>query len=152
MAKLPAKTSQSLRCALTRRLKRYPQPLLCSINYDNGCENVEHEYTNKVLGTQPYFLSRRFLIWLPKNKSNALKLYLTRGPENVSIIECQMKFWAHALHFAVECNTSKWEPRLQVPPPWRLKLRRVSSNLKSGNFRFPKAPCQMIIIISLKYM
>lgn len=55
LAKLPAKTSTYLRLAINRRLNRYPQNLRLSITYDNGCENVEHEYTNKVLGTKSYF-------------------------------------------------------------------------------------------------
>jgi len=55
IAKLPAKTAAYFRAALTRRLSRYPQYLRLSITYDNGCENVEHEYTNKVLGTKSYF-------------------------------------------------------------------------------------------------
>jgi IS30 family transposase len=73
LAKLPAKTSQSLRCALTRRLSRYPQPLLRSITYDNGCENVEHEYTNKVLGTQSYFCEP-FHSWEKASIENAIGL------------------------------------------------------------------------------
>ncbi len=55
LAKLPAKTSASFRAAINRRLGRYPQHLRRTITYDNGCENVEHEYTDKVLGTQSYF-------------------------------------------------------------------------------------------------
>jgi hypothetical protein len=47
------------------------------------------------------------LIWLPKNKSNALKRYLTRGHENASITKRPMKFWAHVLHFTVECSQCK---------------------------------------------
>jgi len=73
LAKLPAKTSQGLRCALTRRLSRYPQPLLRSITYDNGCENVEHEYTNKVLGTQSYFCEP-FHSWEKASIENAIGL------------------------------------------------------------------------------
>jgi len=73
LAKLPAKTSQSLRCALIRRLSRYPQTLLRSITYDNGCENVEHEYTNKVLGTQSYFCEP-FHSWEKASIENAIGL------------------------------------------------------------------------------
>lgn len=73
LAKLPAKTSQSFRCALTRRLSRYPTSLLRSITYDNGCENVEHEYTNKVLGTQSYFCEP-FHSWEKASIENAIGL------------------------------------------------------------------------------
>jgi len=55
LAKLPARTSRYFRAAINRRLNKYPQHLRRSITYDNGCENVEHEYTNKVLGTKSYF-------------------------------------------------------------------------------------------------
>jgi IS30 family transposase len=55
LAKLPAKTSHNFKNALNRRLSRYPHHLRRTITYDNGCENVEHEYTNKVLGTKSYF-------------------------------------------------------------------------------------------------
>ena len=55
LAKLPAKASRPFRAAINRRLSRYPEALRLSITYDNGCENVDHEYTNKVLGTRSYF-------------------------------------------------------------------------------------------------
>ena len=73
LAKLPAKTSQSLRYALTRRLSRYPQALLRSITYDKGCENVEQEYINKVLGTQSYFCEP-FHSWEKASIENAIGL------------------------------------------------------------------------------
>jgi IS30 family transposase len=55
LTQLAAKASNNFRRALNRKLSRYPQPLLSLITYDNGCENVEHEYANKVLGTKSYF-------------------------------------------------------------------------------------------------
>lgn len=55
LAKLPTKASRPFRGAINRRLGRYPKKLRLSITYDNGCENVDHEYTNKVLGTRSYF-------------------------------------------------------------------------------------------------
>jgi len=73
LAKLPAKTSRSFRGALTRKLSPYPQPLRRSITYDNGCENVEHQYTNKVLGTQSYFCEP-FHSWEKASIENAIGL------------------------------------------------------------------------------
>ena len=73
LAKLPAKTSRSFRGALIRKLSSYPQPLRRSITYDNGCENVEHEYTNKVLGTQSYFCEP-FHSWEKASIENAIGL------------------------------------------------------------------------------
>ena len=71
LAKLPAKTSRYFRAALNRRLNRYPQHLRRSITYDNGCENVEHEYTNKVLGTKSYFCEP-FHSWEKGSLENAV--------------------------------------------------------------------------------
>jgi len=71
LVKLPAKTSRSFRQALTRRLNPYPQHLLLSITYDNGCENVEHEYTNKMLGTKSYFCEP-FHSWEKASIENAI--------------------------------------------------------------------------------
>jgi IS30 family transposase len=73
LVKLPAKTSRNFRGALTRKLSSYPQPLRRSITYDNGCENVEHEYTNKVLGTQSYFCEP-FHSWEKASIENAIGL------------------------------------------------------------------------------
>ncbi len=73
LAKLSAKTSRSLRCALTRKLSPYPQPPLHAIIYDNGCETVEHECTNKVLGTQSYFCEP-FHRWEKASIENAIGL------------------------------------------------------------------------------
>lgn len=70
LAKLSAKTSSQLKSALNRRLSRYPQHLRLSITYDNGCENVEHEYTNSVLGTKSYFCEP-FHSWEKASLENA---------------------------------------------------------------------------------
>ena len=55
LVKLSAKASRPFRTAINRRLSHYPKALRLSITYDNGCENVDHEYTNKILGTRSYF-------------------------------------------------------------------------------------------------
>lgn len=73
LVKLPAKTSRSFRGALTSKLRPYPRSLRRSITYDNGCENVEHEYTNKVLGTQSYFCEP-FHSWEKASIENAIGL------------------------------------------------------------------------------
>ncbi|MCX6354095.1 MAG: IS30 family transposase [Candidatus Aureabacteria bacterium] len=71
LAKLPAKTSRDFKNALTRRLSRFPRHLMLSITYDNGCENVEHAYTNKVLGTKSYFCEP-FHSWEKASIENAI--------------------------------------------------------------------------------
>ena len=40
---------------LIKRLSRFPKRLRKTITYDNGSENMEHERTNKRLGTSSYF-------------------------------------------------------------------------------------------------
>jgi IS30 family transposase len=71
LAKLPAKTSKCFRSALNRRLSRHPKPLRLTITYDNGCENVDHEYTNSVLGTKSYFCEP-FHSWEKASLENAI--------------------------------------------------------------------------------
>ena len=55
ISKLSAKESSKLVNALKNQLNRYPQALRRTITYDNGSENVEHQRTNKLLGTKSYF-------------------------------------------------------------------------------------------------
>jgi IS30 family transposase len=71
LAKLPAKTAAYFRAAINRRLSRYPKHIRLSITYDNGCENVEHEYTNKVRGTRSYFCEP-FHSWEKASLENAV--------------------------------------------------------------------------------
>ena len=53
--KLLAKTSYYMHNATVKSLEEYPARLRQSLTYDNGTENVLHEYTNAVLGTKSYF-------------------------------------------------------------------------------------------------
>jgi IS30 family transposase len=55
LAKLKSKSSREMSKALARRLARVPKRLRKTITYDNGSENVEHERTNKILGTKSFF-------------------------------------------------------------------------------------------------
>lgn len=55
VGKLDQKSASEFRKALNRQLIQYPQHMKQTITYDNGSENVEHEFVNKVLGTQSYF-------------------------------------------------------------------------------------------------
>ena len=49
------KTASQTRTAINRRLSHYPQSVRCSITYDNGSENTEHERVNVTLGTLSFF-------------------------------------------------------------------------------------------------
>jgi IS30 family transposase len=53
--KLLEKTSYYMHNATIKSLGEYPSRLRQSLTYDNGTENVMHEYTNTVLGTKSYF-------------------------------------------------------------------------------------------------
>ena len=53
--RLPRRTAAAMRAALNRSLTRFPQAVRRTITYDNGSENVEHEWVNAVLGTRSYF-------------------------------------------------------------------------------------------------
>lgn len=55
LARLPRKEAHAVSVALNRRLAYYPSRVRQTLTYDNGSENVEHERTNAVLGTQSYF-------------------------------------------------------------------------------------------------
>jgi len=53
--KLQAKTAVDMHYSIIRSMKSLPSKLRKSITYDNGLENVLHEYTNKVLNVKSYF-------------------------------------------------------------------------------------------------
>lgn len=55
LKKLKGKNAYSMHKALVSSLESIPNYLRHSITYDNGLENVLHEKTNDVLGTQSYF-------------------------------------------------------------------------------------------------
>jgi IS30 family transposase len=55
LAKIRAKQARDVSSAINRRLGRLPDSARRTITYDNGSENIEHERTNKILGTVSYF-------------------------------------------------------------------------------------------------
>ena len=55
LAKIKAKKARAVSNAINRRLARFPNCARRTITYDNGSENIEHERTNKVLGTKSFF-------------------------------------------------------------------------------------------------
>lgn len=71
--KLSAKESSKLVNALKNQLSRYPQSLRRTITYDNGSENVEHQRTNKLLGTKSYFCTP-FHSWEKGSVENGIGL------------------------------------------------------------------------------
>lgn len=55
LGKLPRKTSEHFSQAINRCLISFPRYLRRTITYDNGSENVDHQKSNRVLGTKSYF-------------------------------------------------------------------------------------------------
>jgi len=55
ITKLKDKTARFSRQAICDRLKDYPPRLRKTITYDNGPENTDHQFVNRILGTQSYF-------------------------------------------------------------------------------------------------
>ena len=55
LAKIKAKKARAVSNAINRRLGRLPSRARRTITYDNGSENIEHERTNKILGTKSFF-------------------------------------------------------------------------------------------------
>jgi IS30 family transposase len=53
--KLPRKTAEETKSAILESLGKYPAEYRCTITYDNGPENMEHEEVNKILDTMSYF-------------------------------------------------------------------------------------------------
>jgi IS30 family transposase len=55
ITKLKDKTAGFTRHAIHRRLRSYPSFMRRSITYDNGPENTDHQFLDRILGTQAYF-------------------------------------------------------------------------------------------------
>lgn len=55
LTKLDRKTGRKFSNAIIRFLRSHPDCLRRTITYDNGPENVDHQRTNKELGTKSYF-------------------------------------------------------------------------------------------------
>lgn len=73
ISKLSAKESAKVVNALKNQLNRYPQALRRTITYDNGSENVEHQRTNRLLGTKSYFCTP-FHSWEKGSVENGISL------------------------------------------------------------------------------
>lgn len=55
ITKLSQKTAAQTTVAIKNALCIYPHEVCCTITYDNGSENSEHEAVNEALGTASYF-------------------------------------------------------------------------------------------------
>lgn len=55
ISRLENKTAYFTRYAILKRLTSLPASMRRTITYDNGPENADHQYVNRLLGTQSYF-------------------------------------------------------------------------------------------------
>jgi len=55
ISRLENKTAYFTRYAVLQRLSRIPACMRKTLTYDNGPENADHQYIDRVLGTQSYF-------------------------------------------------------------------------------------------------
>jgi IS30 family transposase len=55
MEKLAQKTARETKTSIVNSLQLFPQQVRCSITYDNGSENTEHESVNRLLVITSYF-------------------------------------------------------------------------------------------------
>ena len=93
ISKLSAKESSKVVNALKRQFNRYPQTLRRTITYDNGSENVEHQRTNRLLGTKSYFCTP-FHSWEKGSVENGIGLirrYLPKKTDFATISHYRVK-------------------------------------------------------------
>lgn len=84
LAKIKAKEAREVSSAINRRLARLPDLARRTITYDNGRENVEHERTNKVLGTDSYFCNP-YCSWEKGSVENTVGLVRRFLPKKTDI-------------------------------------------------------------------
>ena len=100
LKKLAQKTSAIFSAAVEDRLKPYPAGLRRTITYDNGSENVEHQKTNKELGTASYFCNP-YHSWEKGSVENAaglLRRFLPKKTDFAKITEEQIERIEHLLN------------------------------------------------------
>ncbi len=94
LAKIKAKQARENSNAINRRLGRLPKSARRTITYDNGSENIEHERTNKVLGTDSYFCNP-YHSWEKGSVENTVGLvrrFLPKKTDIAKITKEQIKF------------------------------------------------------------
>lgn len=84
LGKVKAKQARDVSNAINRRLGRLPKSVRRTITYDNGSENIEHERTNKILGTASYFCNP-YHSWEKGSVENAVGLVRRFLPKKTDI-------------------------------------------------------------------
>ena len=93
VSKLSAKESSKVVKAIKNQLSQYPQALRRTITYDNGSENVEHQRTNRLLGTRSYFCTP-FHSWEKGSIENGIGLirrYLPKKTDFATISSYRLR-------------------------------------------------------------
>ena len=90
---IPAKTAKETSKAINRRLSRFSKDKRKTITYDNGSENVNHEYVNKVLKVKSYFC-HAYHAWEKGTVENTIGLirrYLPKRTDFANISKEEIK-------------------------------------------------------------
>ncbi len=73
ITKMKQRTAHQTALAITRALRPLPKKARRTITYDNGSENVSHQFTNKKLGSRSYFCTP-FHSWERGTNENTIGL------------------------------------------------------------------------------
>lgn len=90
---IPAKTAKETSKAINCRLSRFSKDKMKTITYDNGLENVNHEYVNRVLKVKSYFC-HAYHAWEKGTVENTIGLirrYLPKGTDFAKISKEEIK-------------------------------------------------------------
>lgn len=93
ITQLDRKTSRKMSDAIIRSLQKYPVALKRTITYDNGPENVDHQRTNKLLGTKSYFC-QPYHSWEKGSVESAIGLirrFLPKKTDLATITKSQLR-------------------------------------------------------------
>jgi IS30 family transposase len=80
ITKLPDKTALFTRQAILQRLSDFQPSVRQSITYDNGPENTDHQFLNRLLGTKSYFC-RPYHSWEKGTVENTIGLIRRFAPK-----------------------------------------------------------------------
>jgi IS30 family transposase len=91
--KIEHTTSKAVRKAIVETLGAYPIELTQTITFDNGHENVEHDWINEKLGTDSYFCNP-YHSWEKgtiENLNGLIRRYLPKGTDFGKISDDQIE-------------------------------------------------------------
>ncbi len=92
ISKLKTKTAEATSNAIITQMQNYDPRLRCSITYDNGSENIDHEVTNAALGTLSFFCAP-YHSWEKGTVENTIGLvrrYLPKSTDFAKVSAAQL--------------------------------------------------------------